>query len=77
MGDNIQPDSSKASRKGNNVIKFGKARKSLARAAKDKKANENRARFGVKKTEKERKAMMAKKLQAKLDAHKLNKPSND
>ena len=53
-----------------NVIKFGKAKKSLARQAKDKKAAENRARFGLKKAEKNKRADLAKKMQAKLDAHK-------
>ena len=57
-----------------NVIKFGKARKSLARKAKDKKAAENRARFGLKKSEKEKRAELTKKMQAKLDAHKRDTP---
>ena len=57
-----------------NVIKFGKARKSLARAAKDKKSAENRARYGLKKSEKEKRAELAKKMQAKLDAHKRDTP---
>ena len=59
-----------------NVIKFGKARKSLARAAKDKKAAENRARHGLKKSEKEKRAALAKKMQAKLDAHKRDAPKD-
>jgi len=58
---------------GDNVIKFGKARKSLKRAEKNKKAAENRARHGLKKSEKEKRAALAKKLQAKLDGHKLDK----
>ena len=58
-----------------NVIKFGKARKSLARAAKDKKAAENRARFGLKKAEKNKRAELAKKMQAKLDGHKRDTPT--
>ena len=57
-----------------NVIKFGKARKSLARVAKDKKAAENRAWHGLKKSETEKRAALAKKLQAKLDGHKLDTP---
>ena len=78
MGDNINPDSTKAARKGGgNVIKFGKAKKSLARVAKDKKAAENRARFGLTKSEKSRKALMAEKLQAKLDAHKITSTDSD
>ena len=59
-----------------NVIKFGKACKSLARAAKDKKAAENRARHGLKKSEKEKRAALAKKMQAKLDAHKRDAPKD-
>ena len=58
-----------------NVIKFGKARKSLARKAKAKKAAENLARFGMKKSEKEKRAALAKKMQAKLDGHKRDKPT--
>ena len=61
---------------GDNVIKFGKARKSLARAEKKKKSAENRARFGLKKSEKEKRAALAKKLQSKLDGHKIEKPSS-
>jgi len=53
-----------------NVIKFGKARKSLARKAKEKKSAENRARFGLKKSEKEKRAALTKKMQDKLNAHK-------
>ena len=62
---------------GDNVIKFGKARKSLARVAKDKKAAENRARHGLKKSEKDKRAALAKKLQAKLDDHKLDTPDTE
>lgn len=61
----------------NNVIKFGKAKKSLARVAKDKKSAENRARFGLKKADKLRKADLAKKMQAKLDGHKLDNTTPD
>ena len=61
-----------------NVIKFGKARKSLARVEKKKKAVENRARHGLKKSEKNKRAELAKKLQAKLDGHKLDpEPPSD
>ena len=60
-----------------NVIKFGKARKSLARANKSKKAAENRARHGLKKSEKEKRAALAKRMQDKLDAHKLPPETND
>jgi len=58
-----------------NVIKFGKARKSLARKEKQKKSAENRARFGLKKTEKNKRAELAKRMQEKLDAHKLTPDS--
>jgi hypothetical protein len=59
-----------------NVIKFGKAKKSLARKAKEKKAAENRVRFGQKKSAKETKKALAKKLQTNLDGHKLDKKSD-
>jgi len=59
-----------------NVIKFGKAKKSLARVEKKKKAAENRARHGLKKSEKGKRAALAKKLQAKLDGHKLEKSAS-
>jgi len=52
------------------IIKFGKAKKQLARKAKEKKAAENRARFGQKKSAKELKKALADKLQNKLDDHK-------
>lgn len=54
-----------------NVIKFGKAKKALARQGKDKKAALNKARFGQTKSHKELKKAMAEKLQAKLDSHKI------
>jgi len=61
-----------------NVIKLGKAKKSLKRAEKNKKAAENRARHGLKKSEKNKRAELAKKLQAKLDGHKLDpEPPSD
>lgn len=55
-----------------NVIKFGKARKSLARANKNKVAAENRARHGLKKSEKDKRALLTKRMQDKLDAHKID-----
>jgi len=74
VGDNSTPDGSKTSRKGGgNVIKFGKAKKSMARTAKEKKAAENRVRFGQKKSAKELKQALAEKLQAKLNGHKIDK----
>ncbi|MEP1229690.1 MAG: DUF4169 family protein [Litorimonas sp.] len=60
-----------------NVIKFGKAKKSMARKAKDKKAAQNRVRFGQKKSAKDLKKALAKKLQTNLDAHKLDEPNAD
>ncbi|WP_371397915.1 DUF4169 family protein [Fretibacter rubidus] len=62
---------------GDNVIKFGKAKKSLARQSREKTAAANRARFGQKKSAKELKKAMAEKLQAKLDAHKIEEPATD
>ena len=44
---------------------------------KKKKAAENRARHGLKTSEKDKRAALAKKLQAKLDGHKLDKPSSE
>ena len=71
MGDNINPDSSK--RAHSNVIKFGKAKKSLARQAKDKKAAQNREMFGQKKAVKDKRKAMLEQLQAKLDGHKISR----
>lgn len=56
-----------------NVIKFGKAAKAIKRSRKEAKAVENRSRFGQLKEHKDMKALLAAKLQAKLDAHKLSK----
>lgn len=64
-------------KKSDNVIKFGKAKKSLARQGKDKNAAVNRARFGQKKSVKELKLEMTKKLQKKLDAHKIERAETD
>ena len=58
-----------------NVIKFGKAKKSLARQSREKTAAANRARFGQKKSAKELKKALTEKLQAKLDAHKIEDPT--
>ena len=59
----------------NNIIKFGKAKKSLARKAKDKKAAENRVRYGQKKAAKDKRKALTEQLQSKLDKHKLDKPN--
>ena len=53
-----------------NVIKFGRAKKSLARADKEKKAAENRAKFGRTRAEKNRDRLKDSKLQKHLDDHK-------
>lgn len=60
-----------------NVIKFGKAKKSLARKAKDKKAAENRVRHGQKKSAKAQKKALTEKLQTNLDGHKLTPDADD
>ena len=56
--------------KGSNVVKFGKAKKRMARNAKEKLAEENRARFGESKSVAERKRTMLEKLQRNLDGHR-------
>ena len=43
----------------------------MARKAKQKKAAENRARFGLKKSEKQKRLELTKRMQDKLDKHKL------
>jgi len=53
-----------------NVIKFGKARKALARSEKSKRAEINRAGHGQKKSVREEKQALTEKLQKKLDGHK-------
>ena len=53
-----------------NVIKYGKAKKKMARAAKGKQAEENRARFGESKSEADKKAAMLERMQKNLDGAK-------
>ena len=53
-----------------NVVKYGKAKKSMARAAKGKKAEENRARFGESKSAAEKKRAMLQRMQKNLDGAK-------
>lgn len=72
MGDHMSPDSGRGGK--SNVIKFGKAKKSLDRQGKEKTAATNRARFGQTQSAKELKKAMTEKLQAKLNAHKVDKP---
>lgn len=60
-----------------NVVNFNKVRKSKARHKKVLRAAENRVKFGRKKSEKEKAAELTRKLQTKLDGHKLDKPKSD
>ena len=60
-----------------NVVNFNKARKAKARHKKVVKAAENRVKFGMKKSEKEKAAALTKKLQGKLDGHKRDKSEPD
>jgi len=60
-----------------NIINFNKARKAKARHKKVIKAAENRVKFGRRKSDKEKSAELTRKLQSKLDGHKLNKPKSD
>jgi len=53
-----------------NVIKFGKAKKALARVAKEKSAAENRVKFGRTKAEKKRDSLNSNKADRNLDDHK-------
>lgn len=55
---------------GENVIKFGKAKKELARKTKEKKAEENRVKYGRTKAEKRQDEMTASKLSKHIDSHK-------
>lgn len=57
-----------------NVVNFNKVRKSKARHKKVLRAAENRVKFGRRKSDKEKTAELARKLQNKLDGHKLEKP---
>jgi len=61
----------------NNVVNFNKARKAKARHKKVVKAAENRVKFGRRKSEKEKAADLTRKLQNKLDGHKLDNSSDD
>lgn len=59
------------------VVNFNKAKKAAARHKKVKHAANNRVKYGASKPQKERAAELTKKLQAKLDGHKLETPSDD
>jgi len=61
----------------NNVVNFNKARKAKARHKKVVKAAENRMKFGRRKSEKEKAADLTRKLQNKLNNHKLDNSSDD
>lgn len=53
-----------------NIVNFNKARKAKARHKKVIKAAENRVKFGMKKSEKEKAKALTEKLQSHLDGHK-------
>lgn len=55
-----------------NVVNFNKARKAKARHQKVIKAAENRVKFGRRKSDKEKAAELTRKLQKRLDGHKLD-----
>jgi len=61
-----------------NVVNFNKVRKSKARHKKVLRAAENRVKFGIKKSEKEKAKALTEKLQGHLDGHKRDtSKSND
>ena len=55
-----------------NVIKFGKARKALAKKQREAQAAENRVKHGMTKAEKQKLKREADKAAQKIDGHKLN-----
>lgn len=59
------------------VVNFNKVRKSKARHKKVLRAAENRVKFGMKKSEKEKAAALTKKLQGHLDGHKLDSDTSE
>jgi len=60
-----------------NVVNFNKVRKSKARHKKVLRAAENRVKFGMKKSEKDKAKALTKKLQGHLDGHKLDPKDNN
>ncbi|MEP6343352.1 MAG: DUF4169 family protein [Maricaulaceae bacterium] len=60
-----------------NVIKFGKAKKNLARHQREAQAAENRIKYGRTKAEKLKQDSEAAKDARKIDGHKLSKPNKD
>ncbi|GHB05001.1 hypothetical protein GCM10009069_29430 [Algimonas arctica] len=59
------------------IVNFNKAKKAAARHAKVKLAVNNRLKYGASKPQEERAAELTAKLQAKLNAHKLETPADD
>ncbi len=57
-----------------NVINLNKARKLKARSAAEKRAAENRLRFGRSKDEKQRERNQTAEAAKKLDGHRLDRP---
>ena len=53
-----------------NIVNFNKVRKSKARHQKVLRAAENRVKFGMKKSEKDKAKALTEKLQGHLDGHK-------
>ncbi|WP_026941850.1 DUF4169 family protein [Hellea balneolensis] len=60
-----------------NVVNFNKVRKSKARHQKVLRAAENRVKFGMKKSEKDKAKALTEKLQNHLDGHKRDNPKTD
>lgn len=60
-----------------NVVNFNKVRKSKARHQKVLKAAENRVKFGRRKSDKENAAELTRKLQTRLDGHKLDSKKSE
>lgn len=60
-----------------NVVNFNKVRKSKARHQKVLKAAENRVKFGRRKSDKEKTAELTRKLQTRLDGHKLDSKKSE
>lgn len=61
---------------GNNVINLNRFRKQKSRAEKEKRAEENREKFGRTKAEKEKDAGEQRKLDEHVEGHKLT-PEDD
>jgi hypothetical protein len=59
------------------IINLRQHRKSKERTQKDKKASENRSKFGRTKSEKETEKLKSKKAEKHLEGHKLEKDENE